>query len=69
MLLRLSDFADGSSHQSVEDMGVLRSIRITILSPSDITSTKGAIKAMMEYEDLSIQGCQDRRFHGFILKI
>ena len=47
----LSDFADGSSHQSVEDMGVLRSIPgITILSPSDITSTKGAIKAMMEYE-------------------
>ena len=31
--------------------GVLRSIPgITILSPSDITSTKGAIKAMMEYE-------------------
>ena len=47
----LSDFADGSSHQSVEDMGVLRSIPgITILSPSDITSTKEAIKAMMEYE-------------------
>ena len=42
----LSDFADGSSHQSVEDMGVLRSIPgITILSPSDITSTKEAIKA------------------------
>lgn len=47
----LSDFADGGSHQSLEDIGVLRSIPgITILSPSDVNSTAAAVKAMIEYE-------------------
>lgn len=46
----LSDFADGASHQTVEDMGIMRTIPgIAILSPSDIESTKGMMKAMMEY--------------------
>lgn len=47
----LSDFADGSSHQSVEDMGVMRSIHgMTILSPSDTSSTRAAVRAMLRYE-------------------
>lgn len=47
----LSDFADGASHQSVSDVGVIRSIpEITILSPSDMITTKAAIRAMLDYE-------------------
>lgn len=47
----LSDFADGASHQSVSDIGVIRSIPgIVILTPSDIVTTKAAVKAMLDYE-------------------
>lgn len=46
----LSDFADGSSHQSVSDVGVMRAIPgIVILTPSDIVTTKAAVKAMLDY--------------------
>lgn len=47
----LSDFADGASHQSVSDVGVIRSIPgIVILTPSDLVSTKAAVKAMLQYQ-------------------
>ena len=47
----LSDFADGASHQSICDIAVMRSLpNMTVLVPSDIETTKGAVKAMIDYE-------------------
>jgi transketolase len=46
----LSDFADGASHQSVLDLAVMRAMpNMTVLVPSDIETTQGAIKAMLDY--------------------
>lgn len=45
----LSDFADGASHQSVEDMAVMRAVpNITVVAPSDITETVMAVHAIVE---------------------
>ncbi|MFW6159165.1 MAG: transketolase family protein [Planctomycetota bacterium] len=45
----LSDHADGSSHQSVEDLAVVRAVpNITVLSPSDIAHTRAACRAAVE---------------------
>ena len=45
----LSDYADGSSHQSVEDLAVVRAVpNLTVISPSDITETRMALRAMSE---------------------
>ncbi len=42
----LSDFADGASHQSVEDVAVMRSMpNMTVVVPSDVTETKMAVRA------------------------
>ena len=47
----LSDFADGASHQSVTDLAIMRALpNMTVLSPSDIENTRGAVKAMLDYE-------------------
>ncbi len=47
----LSDFADGASHQSVMDIAVMRSMpNMTVLVPSDIESTRGAVRAMLEHK-------------------
>jgi len=47
----LSDFADGASHQSVEDIAVMRSIpHVTILSPCDIRQTQLAVRAAAELD-------------------
>lgn len=47
----LSDFADGASHQAIEDIAVMRAIpNITILSPSDIVETREAVKAAVEID-------------------
>jgi len=47
----LSDFADGASHQSVEDLAVMRAIpNITVVVPSDITETRMAVRAVAERE-------------------
>jgi len=47
----LSDFADGASHQAVEDMAVMQAIpNIKVLCPSDITTTAKAVKTMLEYQ-------------------
>lgn len=42
---------DGASHQSVEDVSLMRSIpNMTVISPSDAVETAAAIKAVAEYE-------------------
>ena len=47
----LSDYADGASHQSVEDIAVLRAIpNFAILSPSDRGQTKQAVRAAAAHD-------------------
>lgn len=47
----LSDFADGASHQAVMDLSVMRAMpNMTVLIPSDIETTKGAVKAMLKHK-------------------
>jgi transketolase len=47
----LSDFGDGSTHQSVEDMSLMRSIpNMTVLSPCDALEVRKAVRAMVEYD-------------------
>lgn len=47
----LSDFADGASHQSVMDISVMRSMpNMTVIVPSDIETTRGAVRAMLEHK-------------------
>lgn len=46
----LSDFADGASHQSVEDLAVMRAVpNMTVISPSDITETRMAVRAIADF--------------------
>jgi len=46
-----SDFADGASHQSIEDIAVMRAIpNMTVISPSDITTTRAAVRAMLDFD-------------------
>lgn len=47
----LSDFADGASHQSVMDVSIMRAMpNITVLVPSDIEMTRGAVRAMIMHK-------------------
>jgi transketolase len=47
----LSDHADGASHQSVADVAVMRALpNMTVLVPSDIETTRGAVRAMLEFD-------------------
>ncbi|MFW6189406.1 MAG: transketolase family protein [Planctomycetota bacterium] len=47
----LSDFADGASHQSVEDLAVMRAMpNMTVVVPSDVTETQMALRAAAEME-------------------
>jgi transketolase len=47
----LSDFADGASHQAVLDISIMRTMpNMTVLVPSDIETTRGAVKAMLEHQ-------------------
>lgn len=42
---------DGASHQSVEDLSLMRSIpNMTVISPSDAVETEAAIEAVAEYD-------------------
>ncbi|AJA48854.1 putative transketolase C-terminal section [Clostridium pasteurianum DSM 525 = ATCC 6013] len=42
---------DGASHQSVEDLSLMRSIpNMTVISPSDAVETEAAIEAIAEYQ-------------------
>ena len=46
----LSDYADGASHQSVEDLAVMRAIPgMTVLAPSDATLTRQALAASIRH--------------------
>lgn len=46
----LSDFGDGSTHQSVEDVAIMRAIPgMTILSPADANQTRKAVRAAAQY--------------------
>lgn len=46
----LSDFADGASHQSVLDISIMRAMpNMTVLVPSDIETTYGAVAAMLKH--------------------
>ncbi len=46
----LSDSGDGATHQSIEDISIMRSIpNMTVISPVDALETKKAVKAMVEY--------------------
>jgi len=45
----LSDFGDGSTHQCVEDIAIMRAIpNMTVLCPADANETVKAVKAMAE---------------------
>lgn len=47
----LSDFGDGSTHQSVEDMAIMTVIpNMTVLTPADANETKAAVFAAAEHE-------------------
>ena len=46
----LSDFGDGSTHQSIEDMAIMRAIpNMTVLAPVDAVETRKMVKAMVSY--------------------
>lgn len=43
---------DGASHQSIEDMGVLRTIpNMTVIMPADYYAARKLVKAAAEFED------------------
>jgi len=47
----LSDFGDGSTHQTVEDISIMRSIPgMTVISPCDSNELAAAIKAITVYK-------------------
>jgi transketolase len=47
----LSDFGDGSSHQTVEDMAIMRALpNMTVIAPCDGIETRKATKAMVDYK-------------------
>ena len=46
----LSDFGDGSTHQSVEDVAIMRAIpNMTVLVPADGNETRTMTRALVEY--------------------
>jgi transketolase len=47
----LSDFADGASHQSVEDIALMRALpNLTVLVPADANDTRRALRAAIGHE-------------------
>jgi transketolase len=47
----LSDYADGATHQSIADLAVMQAFpNIISIVPSDITTTKKAVRAMLKYD-------------------
>ncbi len=47
----LSDFGDGATHQSIEDISLMRGLpNMTILSPADGIETKKIVAAAIEYD-------------------
>ena len=51
----LSDFGDGSTHQALEDVALMRVIpNMTVLVPADAVETRKMVEAMAEYKGLFI---------------
>lgn len=47
----ISDFGDGATHQSIEDIAIMRAIpNMTVMSPVDGIETKKMVRAAAEYE-------------------
>jgi transketolase len=47
----LSDFGDGSTHQSVEDVAIMRAIpNMTVLVPADGNETRSMTRALVDYQ-------------------
>lgn len=47
----LSDFGDGATHQSIEDMAIMQAIpNMTVICPADANETAAATRAIAEYE-------------------
>lgn len=47
----LSDFADGSTHQAIEDIALMRAVpNMTVLAPADAVETKKMVEAMVKYK-------------------
>jgi len=47
----LSDFGDGATHQSIEDIAIMRAIpNMTVLAPVDGTEAKKIIRSITEYK-------------------
>lgn len=47
----LSDFADGATHQAIADLAVMQAFpNIISIVPSDVTTTRKAVRAMLEYD-------------------
>lgn len=47
----LSDFGDGSSHQTVEDMAIMRAIpNLAVLAPADANETRAMTRAIAAYQ-------------------
>jgi len=46
----LSDFGDGATHQSVEDIAIMRAIpNMTVISPCDAIEMKKVVRAIVDY--------------------
>ena len=56
-----SDFGDGATHQSVEDLAIMRAIpNMTVLTPADGNEMVKAVKAAAEYEGpVYIRACRN----------
>lgn len=47
----ISDFGDGATHQSIEDVAIMRALpNMTVLAPADGIETKKIIRAIAEYD-------------------
>lgn len=47
----LSDFGDGATHQSIEDVAIMRALpNMTVLSPADGIETRKMVQAAVEYD-------------------
>lgn len=47
----LSDFGDGATHQSIEDISIMRSLpNLTVICPCDAIQTRAAVKFISKYQ-------------------
>ena len=47
----ISDFGDGATHQSIEDIAIMRAIpNMTVLSPADAIETAKMVEAIVDYD-------------------